>query len=155
MGQVGSADQRAERARNIAGECRRPRIVDLSDLSMEPPPPFATPQSAGPLGMPVAGTAKRRAVSPTGRVGSYRTRPAANYPRKRAVSACLVCRGRKTKCDNQRPACACPSAPSPCPRADARARRRLLPADGCRVCVQRERAHVDVGRPVEGARGAR
>ncbi|KAH9208480.1 hypothetical protein DL95DRAFT_345425 [Leptodontidium sp. 2 PMI_412] len=28
-----------------------------------------------------------------------------NYSRKRAVTACLRCRARKTKCDNQRPAC--------------------------------------------------
>lgn len=27
------------------------------------------------------------------------------YPRKRAVAACLRCRARKTKCDNQRPSC--------------------------------------------------
>ncbi|KAL7267655.1 Zcf27p [Rhizina undulata] len=34
-----------------------------------------------------------------------KSRAASSYPRKRAVSACLVCRGRKTKCDNQRPQC--------------------------------------------------
>ena len=28
-----------------------------------------------------------------------------SYPRKRAVTACQLCRMRKTKCDNQRPAC--------------------------------------------------
>src|ERR1700744_5815207 len=28
-----------------------------------------------------------------------------SYPRKRAVTACQLCRSRKTKCDNQRPSC--------------------------------------------------
>lgn len=32
-------------------------------------------------------------------------RGSAAYPRKRAVTACQVCRSRRTKCDNQRPAC--------------------------------------------------
>jgi hypothetical protein len=27
------------------------------------------------------------------------------YPRKRAVTACMVCRGRRTKCDNKKPKC--------------------------------------------------
>ncbi|KAK1517062.1 C6 zinc finger protein [Colletotrichum costaricense] len=34
---------------------------------------------------------------------SSRKRPA--YPRKRAVQACLTCRQRRTKCDNEKPAC--------------------------------------------------
>ncbi|XP_014551204.1 hypothetical protein COCVIDRAFT_42469 [Bipolaris victoriae FI3] len=32
-------------------------------------------------------------------------RGSASYPRKRAVKACQVCRSRKTKCDNAKPAC--------------------------------------------------
>lgn len=39
--------------------------------------------------------------------GNKRPAPRGNaaYPRKRAVTACEVCRARRTKCDNQRPAC--------------------------------------------------
>ncbi|RDW75745.1 hypothetical protein BP5796_06566 [Coleophoma crateriformis] len=33
------------------------------------------------------------------------SRGSASYPRKRANKACQVCRARRTKCDNQRPAC--------------------------------------------------
>ncbi|RPB24475.1 hypothetical protein L211DRAFT_807714 [Terfezia boudieri ATCC MYA-4762] len=33
------------------------------------------------------------------------SRAAVSYPRKRAIAACQVCRGRKTKCDNERPSC--------------------------------------------------
>lgn len=32
-------------------------------------------------------------------------RGSASYPRKRAVTACQVCRARRTKCDNAKPAC--------------------------------------------------
>src|SRR5215475_7989948 len=32
-------------------------------------------------------------------------RGTASYPRKRAVTACQVCRSRKTKCDNAKPTC--------------------------------------------------
>lgn len=32
-------------------------------------------------------------------------RGTASYPRKRAVTACQVCRSRRTKCDNAKPAC--------------------------------------------------
>ncbi|PVH72481.1 hypothetical protein DL98DRAFT_470364 [Cadophora sp. DSE1049] len=38
-----------------------------------------------------------------------------NYTRKRAVTACVRCRARKTKCDNQRPACGfCTSVGASC-----------------------------------------
>ncbi|KAG0637788.1 hypothetical protein HOY80DRAFT_889010 [Tuber brumale] len=50
------------------------------------------------------GTGVKRAHASSNAI-SNKSRSAANYPRKRAVSACLVCRGRKTKCDNQRPQC--------------------------------------------------
>src|SRR6266536_5050324 len=32
-------------------------------------------------------------------------RGTAAYPRKRAVTACQVCRARRTKCDNKKPSC--------------------------------------------------
>lgn len=34
-----------------------------------------------------------------------KSRAAASYTRRRAGNACIVCRARKTKCDNQRPIC--------------------------------------------------
>ena len=36
---------------------------------------------------------------------SVRARSTSSYQRRRAGNACLVCRSRKTKCDNQRPVC--------------------------------------------------
>ncbi|KAL2846896.1 C6 zinc finger domain protein [Aspergillus pseudoustus] len=43
----------------------------------------------------------------TGRTGDKRPAPrgTAAYPRKRAVTACQVCRARRTKCDNRKPSC--------------------------------------------------
>ncbi|KAH6706409.1 hypothetical protein BKA61DRAFT_739337 [Leptodontidium sp. MPI-SDFR-AT-0119] len=48
-----------------------------------------------------------------------RTRPVSNdrnlYPRKRAVQACRTCRRRRTKCDNEQPACtSCINLDIPC-----------------------------------------
>ena len=37
------------------------------------------------------------------RIAAVDTRPA--YPRKRAAQACLACRRRRTKCDNEQPSC--------------------------------------------------
>ncbi|RPB00496.1 hypothetical protein L873DRAFT_1679801 [Choiromyces venosus 120613-1] len=56
------------------------------------------------VGGGAASTGVKRAHASSNAI-SNKSRSAANYPRKRAVSACLVCRGRKTKCDNQRPQC--------------------------------------------------
>ncbi|CVK98917.1 uncharacterized protein FMAN_08370 [Fusarium mangiferae] len=42
------------------------------------------------------------------RIDSHRasiSRPGSTYARKRAIKACQVCRARRTKCDQQRPAC--------------------------------------------------
>jgi hypothetical protein len=48
-------------------------------------------------------------TSPRSPLPSTRKRPAprgsASYPRKRAVTACQVCRARRTKCDNLKPSC--------------------------------------------------
>ncbi|KAJ4986958.1 2OG-Fe(II) oxygenase superfamily protein [Stagonosporopsis vannaccii] len=44
-----------------------------------------------------------------------KSRVGAAYPRKRAVTACRLCRARKVKCDNARPSCGgCVSTGSPC-----------------------------------------
>jgi hypothetical protein len=49
------------------------------------------------------------AAVPTTNTNAGHKRPAprgtASYPRKRAVTACQVCRARRTKCDNAKPAC--------------------------------------------------
>ena len=63
-----------------------------------------------PLVLLTSGTQDR---SPSGRMSSEQStqkkRPAprgtAAYPRKRAVTACQVCRARRTKCDNAKPTC--------------------------------------------------
>ncbi|KXJ97328.1 hypothetical protein Micbo1qcDRAFT_230011 [Microdochium bolleyi] len=54
------------------------------------------------------------------RRSSNKSRVQAAFPRKRATAACQVCRGRKVKCDNQRPSCrACRTAGSACVYPDA------------------------------------
>ncbi|KAG7103877.1 Regulator of drug sensitivity 1 like protein [Verticillium longisporum] len=41
--------------------------------------------------------------------------PRTGYPRRRALSACLICRERKRKCDNLRPTCSsCQQIGAPC-----------------------------------------
>jgi hypothetical protein len=48
------------------------------------------------------------------------TRAASSYSRRRAANACLVCRSRKTKCDNQRPLCGfCASTGGECRYVDS------------------------------------
>lgn len=48
------------------------------------------------------------------------TRAAASYSRRRAANACMVCRSRKTKCDNQRPLCGfCASTGGDCRYIDS------------------------------------
>lgn len=54
-------------------------------------------QRTDPSSVPVANTnAGHKRPAPRG---------TASYPRKRAVTACQVCRARRTKCDNAKPAC--------------------------------------------------
>jgi hypothetical protein len=54
------------------------------------------------------------------------------YPRKRALMACQLCRGRKTKCDNARPACSfCVSVGAACVyRDDKQGYQRCVHQDG-------------------------
>ncbi|KAL4814747.1 C6 zinc finger domain protein [Aspergillus spinulosporus] len=65
---------------------------------MANPPPFSTEflftDTSSPPPVPLTAGDKRPAP-----------RGAAAYPRKRAVTACQVCRARRTKCDNQKPSC--------------------------------------------------
>ncbi|KAJ5031392.1 hypothetical protein J3E73DRAFT_428551 [Bipolaris maydis] len=51
--------------------------------------------TTGSVPIPSVATAQKRPAP----------RGSASYPRKRAVKACQVCRSRKTKCDNAKPAC--------------------------------------------------
>lgn len=50
-----------------------------------------------------------------------------DYPRKRALQACQICRTRKTKCDNERPTCgSCNAMGVECSYNDAPASRSSL-----------------------------
>lgn len=69
-----------------------PRCFNPSPSATDTPPPPIEQQQQHP------GTKRPHPAA-------VKSRSASSYPRKRAVSACLVCRGRKTKCDNQRPQC--------------------------------------------------
>lgn len=70
----------------------------------------------GETSMSTAGTAstnvpttteKMTQKSPNQHAGQKRPAPrgTAAYPRKRAITACQVCRARRTKCDNLKPSC--------------------------------------------------
>jgi hypothetical protein len=55
----------------------------------------------------LATTDKTTQQSPSQHAGQKRPAPrgTAAYPRKRAITACQVCRARRTKCDNLKPSC--------------------------------------------------
>src|SRR5882724_437205 len=64
---------------------------------MEHPQSFASaPPAVPPASTHSSGPASVRRPAPRG---------TAAYPRKRANTACQVCRARRTKCDNKKPAC--------------------------------------------------
>ncbi|KAH6608914.1 c6 zinc finger domain-containing [Trichoderma cornu-damae] len=83
---------------------------DSSNASLPPPsvldgdadgPPSPSPADA-------AAAARRPGKRPAARGTAF-------YPRKRANTACQVCRARKTKCDNKKPACSyCVSVGATC-----------------------------------------
>ncbi|KAH8694481.1 hypothetical protein BGZ61DRAFT_352352 [Ilyonectria robusta] len=62
-------------------------------------PPVSSSPTADPPGTITPGAALFTAG------GANVSRESASYARRRAGTACFVCRGRKTKCDNQRPVC--------------------------------------------------
>lgn len=56
---------------------------------------------------------------PSKRRTTEKSRSAMSYPRKRAVTACQLCRQRKTKCSNTRPKCKlCADAGADCVYGD-------------------------------------
>lgn len=57
---------------------------------------------APPISPPTTGASTETATRPGKRPAARGT---AFYPRKRANTACQVCRARKTKCDNKKPSC--------------------------------------------------
>lgn len=59
-----------------------------------------SPSQTPTTGTPAAGTSGKRKLIALGGLSQQ-----ANFPRKRSVTACQLCRARKTKCDNQRPTC--------------------------------------------------
>ena len=53
---------------------------------------------------------------------------AKDYPRRRALQACQICRARKTKCDNERPSCgSCDALGVECSYNEAPASKYLVP----------------------------
>jgi Fungal Zn(2)-Cys(6) binuclear cluster domain len=72
--------------------------------------PFQPRKRSSPSGDDATGASAPR-VSPPGRKKSSlkqdagRMSSAKDYPRRRALQACQICRARKTKCDNERPSC--------------------------------------------------
>lgn len=57
-----------------------------------------------------------------------KTSSSKDYPRRRALQACQICRARKTKCDNERPTCgSCEALGVDCSYNDAPASKYLLP----------------------------
>ncbi|KAH8817326.1 hypothetical protein F5884DRAFT_779068 [Xylogone sp. PMI_703] len=85
-------------------------LLAMSNPSV--PAPIVSPNAPGAPDAPdAADVADLEPSSPPAQSSSTATRkrPAARgtaaYPRKRAVTACQVCRARRTKCDNKKPTC--------------------------------------------------
>ena len=47
----------------------------------------------------------RKRSSTTSKADAAKMSSSKDYPRRRALQACQICRARKTKCDNERPSC--------------------------------------------------
>ena len=47
----------------------------------------------------------RKRANPKSGDAGIKISSAKDYPRRRALQACQICRARKTKCDNERPTC--------------------------------------------------
>jgi len=82
----------------------------------------------GPLG-PLGSSARSRKKSQTD--SDDRRMPSAkDYPRRRALQACQICRARKTKCDNERPTCgSCEALGVECSYNEAPASKYLPPTN--------------------------
>src|SRR5690349_21194568 len=74
------------------GSSRRTANLNLSPPIRAMDPSFGSPVS------PLSDTPQSISKRPL-------PRGTAAYPRKRAVTACQVCRARRTKCDNKKPSC--------------------------------------------------
>ena len=86
-----------------------PTLTDFSDTFHARKRSFhdvvlEAPSTNGPRPSP----AGRKKPQPKGDAG--RMTSAKDYPRRRALQACQICRTRKTKCDNERPNCGSCSA---------------------------------------------
>ncbi|RMJ19150.1 hypothetical protein CDV36_001248 [Fusarium kuroshium] len=68
-------------------------------------PPSSKPSQAAPLPLPAMLPVPQQQRSQPSSADTPVSREAASYARRRAGTACTVCRSRKTKCDNQRPIC--------------------------------------------------
>ncbi|KAJ9143827.1 C6 zinc finger domain containing protein [Pleurostoma richardsiae] len=76
----------------------------LTNLLSDPLPAMFTMQRHPPPGITPTSPGAPEA-SPTRPTSTAGPRESASYARRRAGTACIVCRARKTKCDNQRPVC--------------------------------------------------
>ncbi|RSL96483.1 hypothetical protein CEP52_011446 [Fusarium oligoseptatum] len=68
-------------------------------------PSSSKPSQAAPLPLPAMLPVPQQQRSQPSSADTPVSREAASYARRRAGTACTVCRSRKTKCDNQRPIC--------------------------------------------------
>ncbi|RSL77498.1 hypothetical protein CEP51_009034 [Fusarium floridanum] len=68
-------------------------------------PSSSKPSQAAPLPLPAMLPVPQQHRSQPSSADTPVSREAASYARRRAGTACTVCRSRKTKCDNQRPIC--------------------------------------------------
>ncbi|KAI5778124.1 hypothetical protein EDC01DRAFT_375061 [Geopyxis carbonaria] len=85
----------------MASSCDRPSPSGSSSST----PTAGAPPTSHILSYPSATSSPPHGTKRPLATAKTSSRSGASYPRKRAVSACLVCRSRKTKCDNQRPRC--------------------------------------------------
>lgn len=75
-------------------------------IDLRPPPPLCQTRSVGFSSPLYSWTLLPFLLAvDTGMATKQPSRGPAAYPRRRAVRACQVCRARRTKCDNKKPAC--------------------------------------------------
>ena len=79
-----------------------PTLAESSEFDPFQPRKRATDDATSALAPRVSppGRKKSSLKQESGRMSS-----AKDYPRRRALQACQICRARKTKCDNERPSC--------------------------------------------------
>jgi hypothetical protein len=77
----------------------------LANLLSDPLPATHSMSRPNMAGQSSPNSFVNQSISPPGQESVPTSRESASYARRRAGTACFVCRSRKTKCDNQRPVC--------------------------------------------------